>query len=210
MTIRHIVLLVEEPSMEEFLRLLLPRVLPDCCGFEIHSFRNKHRLLKNLQPRLRSYARWLPDDWRIIVLVDRDNNDCRELKNKLEEASAAARLCARSEAGGARRQIVNRIVIEELEAWYFGDWRAVRLAYPHVPESIPKRYHDPDAISRTWETFERILRRGGYFTTGLRKIEAARDIAAHIEPNRNRSGSFNAFYAALVAEFPDGCEQDTP
>jgi hypothetical protein len=25
--------------------------------------------------------------------------------------------------------VVNRLAIEELEAWYFGDWEAVRAAY---------------------------------------------------------------------------------
>ena len=60
------------------------------------------------------------------------------------------------------------------------------------------RYSNPDAIrGGTWETFERILKRHGYFKTGLRKIEAARAIAAHIDPERNRSPSFGAFYAVL-------------
>ena len=72
---RHLVFLVEELSMEAFLRGLLPRILPEACGFEVHSFRGKSNLLKNLNPRLRGYARWLPDDWRVFVVVDRDNDD---------------------------------------------------------------------------------------------------------------------------------------
>ncbi len=33
---------------------------------------------------------------------------------------------------------------------------------------------DPDAIpGGTWEAFERVLQRSGYFQTGLRKLEAA-------------------------------------
>ena len=32
MTARHLEFLVEEPSMEVFLRSLLPRVLPERCG----------------------------------------------------------------------------------------------------------------------------------------------------------------------------------
>ena len=204
MTMQHLVSLVEERSMEEFLRALLPRLLPESCGFEIHSFRGKGNLLRKLKDRLRGYARWLPDDWRIIVVVDRDNDDCQALKNELEEASAAAGLRTRSQARGAHWQVVNRIVVEELEAWYFGDWQAVRNAYPRVSENVPRqaRYRDPDAIHRTWETFERILQRHGYFVTGLRKVEAAQSVAAHIEPGRNRSGSFNAFHAAVVEALP--------
>ena len=38
MIMRHLAVLVEEPSMEKFLRILLPRILPEDCGFEVHSF----------------------------------------------------------------------------------------------------------------------------------------------------------------------------
>ena len=186
--------------MEAFLRSLLPRVLPVTCGFEVHSFRDKFNLLGNLESRLRAYARWLPEYCRIIVMVDRDNDDCRALKERLEAASAAAGLRSRAHAGGSRWQVVNRIVIEELEAWYFGDWQAVRGAYPRVSQHVQrsKRYRDPDAIKQTWEAFERIMQGRGYFSTGLRKVDAAREVAAHIDPGRNRSASFNSFYAAVV------------
>ena len=49
-----------------------------------------------------------------------------------------------------------------------------------------------------WEAFERILQRHGYFTTGLRKIEAAGAIAAHLAPDRNRSRSFRHFRDAIA------------
>lgn len=45
----------------------------------------------------------------------------------------------RTGAGGAPWQLVNRIAIEELEAWYFGDWEAVRTAYPRIPSTIPNQ-----------------------------------------------------------------------
>ena len=137
-------------------------------------------------------------------MVDRDNDDCQEIKARLEAASAAAGLRTRSRAGGADWQVVNRIVIEELEAWYFGDWQAVRSAYPRVSGSVPERagYRDPDAIrGGTWEAFERILKRSRYFATGLRKMEAARAVAVHIDPERNRSESFKSFHAAVVEAF---------
>jgi hypothetical protein len=41
------------------------------------------------------------------------------------------------------------------------------------------------------------MKRAGYFTTGLRKIEAARTIAPFIDPNRNSSVSFHHFKTAL-------------
>ena len=98
-------------------------------------------------------------------------------------------------------QLVNRIVVEELEAWYFGDWDAVCAAYPRVNPTVPNRsqYRDPDDIrGGTWEAFERILKRSGYFKTGLRKVEAARAVGTHFEPKRNRSRSFGQLCDAIT------------
>ena len=143
----------------------------------------------------------MPDDYRIVVIVDCDDADCRALKRRLEEVARNAGLLSRSRARGGSWRIVNRIAIEELEAWYFGDWEAVRRAYPRVSGTIPRRrqYRKPDAIrGGTWEAFERILKQGGYFRNGLRKTEAARAIAPHMDPARNRSPSFATLRDALA------------
>lgn len=187
--------------MEAFLRALLPRLLPQDRTFEVHAFQGKSDLLGKLEARLRGYAAWLPADWRIVVVVDRDDDDCRELKRQLEAISARAGLRTRTRAGNAQWQLVNRIAIEELEAWYFGDWEAVRAAFPRVPVTVPQRqgFRDPDAIAGgTWEAFERVLQRHGYFKGGLNKIEAARAIGAHIAPGRARSHSFAVFCEAIA------------
>jgi hypothetical protein len=192
----HFELLVEEPSMEAFLRAMLPRLLPKGRTFEVHPFQGKNDLLGKLEGRLRGYAHWLPGDWRIVVVVDRDDTDCRALKRQLEDIARHAGLRTRTRAGGRQWQLVNRIAIEELEAWYFGDWTAVREAYPRVSVNTPRRsgFRDPDAISGgTWEAFERIMQRRGYFKGGLAKLEAARAIGARIDPSRARSHSFAVF-----------------
>jgi len=201
MTARHLEILVEELSMEAFLGALLPRVLGSDHTFAVHPFQGKPDLLGKLEARLRGYAAWLPDDWRIVVLVDRDDDDCRALKKHLEWAAAAAGLRTRSRSGARSWHLVNRIAIEELEAWYFGDWEAVVGAYPGVPVSVPKRkgLRDPDAIAGgTWEALERIMRKHGYFKTGLRKLEVAQAVGARIEPERCRSRSFLRFHEALA------------
>ena len=57
---------------------------------------------------------------------------------------------------------MNRIAIEELEAWYFGDWTAVVQAWPRVSANVPAQrgYRDPDAIpGGTWQAFECVLQR---------------------------------------------------
>ena len=193
MTAQHLEFLVEEPSIEAFLRGLLPRTLPAGRSFEVHAFQGKTDLLGKLQARLRGYARWLPADWRILVIVDRDNEDCLALKQQLEALAGAAGLRTRSRAGAKPWQLVNRIAVEELEAWYFGEWTAVRSAYPRVSAHVPAQrpFRSPDAIlGGTWEAFEHVLQRHGYFSTGLRKIEAARAIASHFNPAASSSPSF--------------------
>ena len=198
---QHLEFLIEEPSMEAFLQGLLPRVLPEGCTFECRVFQGKQDLLRKLESRLRGYRRWLPNECRLVVVVDCDDDDCHALKTRLERAAADAGLLTRSRARGGSWQVVNRIAIEELEAWYFGDWEAVRQAYPRVSPNVPQqaRYRDPDAIQGgIWEAFERILKKRGHFRDGLRKIEAARAIAPNIDPARNRSRSFAAFHDALI------------
>jgi hypothetical protein len=198
MTANHIELLVEEPSMEAFLAGLLPRLLPEDRTFLVHPFQGKGSLLGSLGARLRAYARWLPDDFRIVVVVDRDDEDCSVLKSQMEKIAHDAGLHTRSDANW---QLVNRIAIEELEAWYFGDWEGVRQVYPRASASIPSRapYRDSDAIKGgTWEAFERVMRQHGYFKTGLRKIEVARAIGAVVDPARCSSDSFVQFRDAIL------------
>ncbi len=197
---RHLEFLVEEPSMEAFLRELLPRLLPENCSFEIHPFQGKKDLLEKLEGRLRGYSSWLPEHWRIVVVVDLDGDDCREIKRRMEQIAQKARLRTRS-SSPSHWQLVNRIAIEELEAWYFGDWEAVRAAYPKVSPTVPRqqRYRHPDAIAGgTWEAFEQILQRYGYFKSGLPKIEVARTLGKHLDSNRCRSRSFICFRDAVL------------
>lgn len=200
--LEKIIVYVEEPSMEATLECLLPKMMKDA-DFEIRRFQCKDDLLKNLPDRLRGYSNWLPRNWAILVLVDRDDDDCQLLKQTLEEMAERAGLLSKTRAGdGNRFQIANRIAVEELEAWFFGDWAAVQAAYPRVPSTIPQKaaYREPDAIlGGTWEALERILKRAGYFRTGLRKLECARSVAAQMQPGRNTSPSFLAFIGAVSA-----------
>ena len=186
--------------MEAALRVLLPRMVGDAVSIQIYVHQCKDDLLARLPERLRGYKAWLPPTWKILVLVDRDDDRCETLKEKIEQIAMEAGIPSRSRPKKGTYAIVNRIVIEELEAWYFGDWEAVRKAYPRVEAGVPAqaKYRVPDAIKGgTWEALERVLKDAGYFKTGLRKIELARAIAAHMDPSRNRSRSFQALLSAV-------------
>ncbi len=199
MSVAGVEFLVEEPSMEVFLRALLPRLL-GAVYFEIRTFQCKNDLLTRLPDRLRGSA-WYPEDRRVVVIVDQDRDACQELKQRLEQYALEAGLPTRTHPQQGHFTIVNRIAIEELEAWYFGDWEAVRTAYPRVSQNVPRRagFRNPDAIAGgTWEAFERTLQRHGYFKEGLRKIEAARSIAQYLDPASNTSRSFQVLRDALL------------
>ena len=198
----HIEFHVEERSAEAALNNVVPRIIDPEHTFVIHAYQGKPDLLKSLPSRFRGYAKWLPNDWRIVVLIDEDRQDCRQLKWDMERTALDAGLVTRTTASPCSTiQVVNRIAVEELEAWFFGDADAVRTAYPRVSKTFERRvpYRDPDGIKGgTWESFERLLQRAGYFRGGLAKIEAATAISKHMDPSRNSSRSFRLFRDALV------------
>ena len=146
----HIEFLLEERSAEVALEIILPKILPDDVSFKCHVFEGKQDLLKNLPMRLNGYSRWIPDNWRIIVLIDKDRENCDKLKTQLENAAQIAGLDTKSNSLPIGEfKVVNRIAIEELEAWFFGDTTALREAYPKISESLQYqgKYRDSDAIT---------------------------------------------------------------
>lgn len=89
----RIEIMVEEPSMREFLTIFLPAVMDKFWVLNqnvfIRSFEGKSDLQKNIPSKLKVYSNW-HEPIGVIILQDQDSNDCVELKNKLVE------LCARS------------------------------------------------------------------------------------------------------------------
>ena len=199
----HFEFFVEEVSTEAALLNLIPKILEVEHTFAIHPFQGKPDLLANLPARLRAYRTWLPKDWRIVVLIDEDREDCKTLKEQLEKAAKQAGLVTRtSKKGQSPFQVLNRLAIEELEAWFFGDVLAVKAAYTRVLATLSKKakYRDPDSIvGGTWEALERELKKAGYYPTGMPKIEVSRNVSHYMDVERNRSHSFQIFVNGLKA-----------
>lgn len=186
-------ILVEEPSAKAALDVLAPRLAPGW-PVKVHAFNGKSDLLGKLGQRLRGYSSW-PTPPLVVVLVDRDADDCVQLKQQLVKATREAGLRPHSR-GGRGGSVLLRVAIEELEAWFLGDVPALCAAYPGVPGSVGTRagLRDPDAIAGgTWEALERVLIKAGHHRGGLAKIRAATDIARHMDLDRNRSASFREF-----------------
>ncbi|NBC31537.1 MAG: DUF4276 family protein [Alphaproteobacteria bacterium] len=200
--------LTEEPSMEAVLHEIVPEILQGRAEHKVINLQSKARLLRVLRDRYRAYARRMQtEDLRVVVLVDRDRDDCVTLKGKLE---AAARDCGLPTKTSPRNDgvffVVSRIVIEELEAWFFGDLEAVRQAYPGFPRGLEKRsaYRDPDAITGgTWERLHKELQTVGYYKEKYPKVLAARKIGSHLQMTRNRSRSFQCFRLGVEALLPN-------
>lgn len=195
MMVEHVVVIVEEPSARGMLEVLLPKLL-STLSYQIIQVPFKGKPMTRLTDRLRGFAPWIPPSWRIVVLVDRDDEDCHQLKAHLEEAAKTAGLTTRSMAPRDQWIVANRVISEELEAWFLGDLPALQAAFPGLPGSLghQARFRDPDAVTGgTWEALEKVLQRAGHFRGGLRKIEAARAVARHMDPDRNRSRSFQVF-----------------
>ena len=196
----HIDVLTEESSAKEFLHNLLPRILEDTDTYNIYSFQGKQDLLKKLLYRLRAYHNYPLNTHKVIILIDRDAGNCVNLKRQLEEIVHDAGLISKRENPDNFRAIT-RIVIEELESWYFGDTQALHEAYPEIPKNLreKKGYEKPDEIIKPSNKLLRLLKTEYAHMTHLPKIEAAKRIAPYMSPEINTSESFQKFCEAVKA-----------
>ena len=180
----------------------MPKILPSNVTFNFHAYDGKKDFLNKVPDRLKGYQRSLRPDWKIVLLIDEDRQDCLELKEKLELMATSAGLITKSSGQKDKSfQVLNRIVVEELEAWFFGDVEAICQAYPKVSANLAKQkqYRDPDAIQGgTAEALERVLKKAGYHLGGLQKQKASSDISQYMNPESNRSKSFQVFYQGLL------------
>ena len=200
--------LSEELSAEKALDILLPKIVPGT-PYKIRQFRGKQSLLTRLPQLLRGYtARLAWEQLKVVMLIDRDSDNCLQLKDRLQRIATESGL-ATTEGSTRHVTILNRIVIRELESWFLGDVSALRSVYPRVPASLGERegFRDPDAISGSAaRALERVLGEHGYHPAGLQKVQAAQAIAPHMDVESNRSKSFQVFrdgLRRLVSEAPN-------
>jgi hypothetical protein len=196
----HLEVLVEERSAEPVVRRIAQSTLPSEATYDVRIFDGKTDLIGSLVERLRGYRNWQIDGLRVMVLVDRDADDCFALKQVLEDCANEAGLVTKSGSRGGTFQVCNRIAVEELEAWFLGDEAALRAVFPRVkPFATKAAFRDPDAVvGGTWEQLQRLLQRSGYYQGGLRKVDFATQIAPRLDITNNRSASFQQFTSGLA------------
>ena len=196
-------ILVEEQSAEEALGYLLPCLLNNRARYKVINLGSKYKLLKVLPQRLAAYSHRIcgGESLRVVVLVDRDGDDCEQLKARLEVMAAAAGLPTKSApAADGRFIVLNRIVIEELESWFIGDPSALRKAFSSLPKIDQSKgiFRNPDN-GGSWEALHRFLKKHGIYKRSFPKIDAARRIAPYMDIRRSRSRSFQVFVEGMDA-----------
>lgn len=195
--------LVEEPSAEEALRHILPKLVRGRARWKLVNFGSKYKLLKALPDRLAAYRDRIArgERLRVVVLVDRDSDDCAALKRQLEDMAKAEGLATKT-SPDAQGQflVVNRIAVEELESWFIGDPAALRQAFSSLPAIDAGKgiFRNPDN-GGSWEALHRFLKKHGIYKSSYPKIDAARRIAPKLDLQANRSRSFRVFVQGVEA-----------
>lgn len=173
-------ILVEEPSMEHFLRELLPVVLPDGYLLDQNCFIRPHEgkshLRKSIPRKAKTYPHWsIPV--KLIIIHDQDSSDCKRLKYDIEKlVREVNETCP----------LLIRIACRELENWYLGDLNAVEKVYPESKASMQSRkakFRNPDFLVGSDE----MKKLTGTFT----KSFASKEIPKHLALDENKSPSFN-------------------
>lgn len=83
------------------------------------------------------------------------------------------------------------IVCQELESWLLGDSPAVCGAYPDCRfNNDEAKFRDPDRLNNASQILHELTRERS-------KPRRASSIAPHLDPDRNRSHSFQVFYRTL-------------
>lgn len=209
----HLEILVEDSSGCRLLEAIVPKIIGPHA--EPHTWRlipykglgrlpagltgssdpHKRILLDQLPRILRGYGK-TPGIDGVIVVVDADRRDSAavlaELHDLLSQVDPAP-------------PTMFRLAIEEIEAWYFGDREALLSAYPKARRDILDRYTQ-DAVCGTWELLADALNPGGaaaikkvgFTHPGEVKHAWAAAIGPRMDPQRNRSPSFQTFVDALT------------
>lgn len=202
----HLEFCIEDQSGALFLDAMLPKLItnPDVT-WRVHSYKGvgrmprkqpdistiKARMLSdNLSKIIRGMAK-TPGIDALVVVMDADNKNCVDLKNEL---------VALWKGVAPNFNVIFRIAVEEIEAWYLGDHAAIRASYPDTREGILLSYAQ-DTICGTWERLADAIEHGGatalkaagWPAPGVAKCRWAKTITPQMNPHINASPSFVAF-----------------
>lgn len=208
----HIEVLVEDSSGAKLIELLLPKIIgPQGAP---HSWRIKlykgigripagltskadpaKRILLDQLPRLLSGYGKTPWVDAVVVICDSDSRNCKEF---LLELSAVLKQC------DPAPNTLFRLAIEEMEAWFLGDRKALLNAYPRARKDVLNRYAQ-DSVCGTWELLAdavhpgglKEVKKSGFWLPGQLKHDWAEKIGPEMNVEDNQSPSFGKFRDGL-------------
>lgn len=208
----HFEILVEDISGKTALDILIPKIInTEKHTFQIHPYKGighipkgiksaseaKKRILLDQLPRLlqgygQTFSQY-PSDYPAVLIIICDLDDrClstfrKELLNLVDKCNPQPKtqFC---------------IAIEEGEAWYLGDFAAVKAAYPKAKEAVLNAYIN-DSICDTWEKLADAVFSGGsqklskqsWQAIGSEKTNWATHIPPFMDVDNNLSPSFCYF-----------------
>jgi len=187
-------ILVEEPSIEEVLKVILPKILPEGWELGVNCFIRHHEGKQDLQqsiPHKIRVASKKDITTGFIIVQDQDSNDCHQLKVQL------VNLCEQAQRGNNQVPYKVRIVCHELESWYLGDMNAIEKVFPRFHAANyrgKKKFRQPDQCANPKQELKRIV--GDYA-----QIATAREIAPHLDIDTNTSSSFRCFMSGVRQMF---------
>jgi hypothetical protein len=147
----------------------------------------KRGLLDQLPAKLRGFGR-NPGFYCVVVLVDADDDNCRDLKSDLIDVY--------QKIDSKPSCVLFRIAVEETESWFIADTSAIETAYPSADLSkLPGS--PPDSKIGAWECLARTLGRNPDECIGADKIEWAKRISPHLDLDDPRSPSLKAFVLGI-------------
>lgn len=181
--------LVEEASVAEILKALLPQILPDPWVLDENYFIRVHNgksdLRRSIPNKLRGFGQISNQVTGFVIVQDRDSNDCHVLKRELVQ------MCEANISVNIKYLI--RIVCRELESWYIGDVNALHSVFPQfkVENIRSAKFRDPDHCVNPKNELKKIV--GEY-----PQIAIARKIGQYMHVGENRSESFKQFVSGVM------------
>lgn len=176
-----LVFFLEEPSAQEMLLGILPKIMPEHIVPRFIVFEGKQDLEKQLVRKLRL---WKQPDSRFIILRDQDAGDCRQIKQNL------VKKCQEAE----RQDAIVRIACHELESFYLGDLQSVEKGLEInglVKQQNKKKFRAPDNLPNPARELKALTKKR------YQKISGSRAIGKYLKPEGNRSQSFNVLIQAI-------------
>jgi len=182
----HLEILLEEQSMANTLNPVLEQMAAELAfTWKLHPYQGKKDLLGKLPKLFFAYSRWIPANYRFLVVIDQDQDDCITLKQKILEMAARA---------GLGDFILVRVVVPMLESWFLGDAVALERAFPRLQrQRIDSKaaYRQPEQRSNPADDLDRELKEAGY-NSGYLKLQHSTEIAPYLRlQGENKARSFN-------------------